>query len=158
MQLPVRLFMLGAFRPKIEILGTDLVGEVEAVGGDAQRFKAGDQVFGTPSPSFGAHAEDIRLPEDGLLAIKPANVTWEEAATLPLAGNTALYFLRDLGRVQAGQQVLINGASGATGTLAVQLTKTYGAEVAGVCSSTNVDMVRSQGADWVIDYTKEDSA
>jgi NADPH:quinone reductase-like Zn-dependent oxidoreductase len=156
MRLPVWLFMLGALRPKIKILGIDLAGEVEAVGKGVGRFKEGDQVFGTPSPALGVHAEYICLPEDGMLVPKPTNMTWEEAACLPLAGNTALYFLKDLGRVQAGQQVLINGASGAIGTFAVQLAKAFGAQVTGMCSTTNVEMVRSLGADRVIDYTQED--
>jgi NADPH:quinone reductase-like Zn-dependent oxidoreductase len=148
--------MLGFKKPKINVLGIDLAGEIEAIGKNVKLYKKGDHVFGSPGTKFGGHAEYSCVPEDGALAIKPADMSWEEAASFSLAGNTALFFIRDLAKIKAGQKILIHGASGAIGTFAVQLAKYYGAEVTAVCSATNSEMVRSLGADKVIDYNKED--
>jgi len=146
----------GLLKPKYRTPGIDVAGQVEAVGGSVQRFQPGDEVFGDLSESgFGAYAE-YACGSESALALKPANSTWEEAASVPQAGLVALQGLRDEGQIQPGQRVLINGASGGNGTFAVQIAKSFGAEVTGVCSTENLDLVRSIGADHVIDYTQED--
>ena len=147
--------MFGLRKPKQPILGTEVSGEIESVGKNVKRFKKGDQIFGA-SPKYGAYAEYICLSENASLVMKPANITFEQAASIPFGATTALYFLRDMAKLQPGQKVLIIGASGCTGVYAVQLAKYYGAEVTGVCSTRNLEMVRSLGADHVIDYTKID--
>ncbi|MGF1676921.1 MAG: NAD(P)-dependent alcohol dehydrogenase [Rivularia sp. (in: cyanobacteria)] len=149
-----RLIYGGLRKPQIKILGTDVAGEVAAVGKDVTQFQLGDKVFGDLSESgFGAFAEYTCVPEQAL-ALKPTNLTFEEAATVPVSALAALQGLRDMGQLQAGQKVLVNGASGGVGSFAVQIAKAFGAEVTGVCSPGKVDMVWAIGADYIIDYTQ----
>jgi len=148
-------FMFGFFTPKLPILGHELAGEVEAVGSKVTRFRVGDRVFGSTGMGSGTYAEYISLPQDAQIALLPTNMGSEEAATLTVGALTALHFLRTA-KIQPGQHVLVHGASGSIGTAAVQIAKSYGAHVTGLCSTANVELVRSLGADRVIDYTKED--
>ncbi len=152
----VRFMTGGLLKPKFKILGKDIAGRVEAVGRNVRQFQPGDEVYGDLSNcGFGAFAEYVSVPENAV-ALKPANLPFETAAAVPEAAVVALQGLRDQGEIQSGQKVLINGASGGIGTFAVQIAKYFGAEVTGVCSTRNVEMVRSLGTDHVIDYTKED--
>ena len=152
----MRFMGFGLLKPKHTILGSDIAGRVEVVGRNVTQFQSGDEVFGNTAKSgFGGFAEYVAVPENALV-LKPTNISFEEAAAVPQAALTALQGLRDKGHIQKGQKVLINGASGGIGTFAVQLAKAFGADVTAVCSTRNVDIVRSIGADHVIDYTQED--
>ena len=147
--------IFGFSKPKKSILGVVVSGEVEAVGKAVANYITGDQVFGSTGMVFGAHAEYVAVPKDAVLALKPENISHEEAAAIPFGATAAMHFLR-LANIRAGQKVLVYGASGALGTIGVQLAKSYGAEVTAVCSSSNFELVKSLGADRVIDYTRED--
>ena len=148
--------MLGLTKPKNPIWGTGFAGVIEAVGSEVTKFKIGDKVFGENLDTFGTYAEYVTVPEGGIVAHLPENLSFEEAAGMGDGGITSLNFLCNLGDIKAGQKVLINGASGALGTAAVQIAKHFGAEVTGVCSTKNVNMVKELGADHVIDYTRHD--
>jgi NADPH:quinone reductase-like Zn-dependent oxidoreductase len=147
--------VFGVSRPKQPILGSEISGEIEAVGKNVSKFKIGDQVFAFSDPGMGCHAEYKCMPEDGAVALKPPDLTYGEAAALSFGGTTALDFFRR-GKLRSGERVLVIGASGAVGTAAVQLARHFGADVTGLCSTANVALVRSLGASHVIDYTKED--
>ena len=148
-------FIFGLIRPKINILGSVFSGEVESVGEEVKHFKVGDNVFGHTDMRFGAYAEYKCLPEEGSVALKPSNISQIEAAVIPFGGVTALHFIKKA-IIKPGQKVLVVGASGAVGSAAVQLAKSFGADVTGVCSTVNIALIKSIGADKVIDYTKED--
>ena len=154
---PLARLMFGIRKPwKARVLGTELAGEVESAGKDVKKFKKGDRIVASTGMAGGGHAQYACLPEAGALALKSDSLNWEEAVAIPFGANTALYFLRDLAKIQAGQEILIIGASGSIGSAGVQLAKQFGATVTAVCSGANVDMVKSLGADRAIDYTKED--
>jgi len=147
--------IFGFKRPRKPVLGVVVAGVIEAIGTSVSNYKIGDQVFGSSGMNFGAHAEYVSVPEDAVLALKPGNMSYEEAAAIPFGATASMHFLR-IANIQQGQKVLIYGASGALGTMAVQLARNYGAETTAVCSTGNVELMKSLGADHVIDYTKED--
>jgi NADPH:quinone reductase-like Zn-dependent oxidoreductase len=154
---PFAKLTFGIGKPwRARVLGTEFAGEVESTGKNVRRFKPGDRVVASTGMACGGHAQYACVPEKAALAIKPDSLSWEEAVAIPFGANTALYFLRDLGKVRPGQEVVIAGASGSIGSAAVQLAKYFGATVTAVCSSANVDMVTALGADKAVDYTKED--
>ncbi len=147
--------IFGFKRPRKPVLGVVVAGEIESIGKNVSNYKTGDQVFGSSGMNFGAHAEYVSVPEDAVLALKPGNMTYEEAAAIPFGATASMHFLR-IANIQPGQKVLIYGASGALGTMAVQLAKNAGAEITAVCSTANFELMKSLGADHIIDYTKED--
>ena len=153
--LPARL-MLGFKRPRKAVLGMELSGKIESIGKDVKLFKKGDKVFAATLQNFGAYAEYICLPEDGPIALKPINISYEEAGAIPIGARTAYHYLHKIANVKPQQKILIYGASGSVGTYAVQLAKYFGAEVTAVCSTANIEMVKGLGADEVIDYTSPD--
>jgi NADPH:quinone reductase-like Zn-dependent oxidoreductase len=155
LKFPMRL-ALGFRKPRKDILGMNFAGKIEAVGKSVEQYKIGDAVFGTLGDDCGAYAEYLCVPEEGALATKPANMTYEEAAVFPFGAFTALSFLRDMAGIQSGEKVLVYGASGAVGTAAVQLAKYFDAEVTAVCSTDNLEWVKTLGADRLVDYTRED--
>lgn len=148
--------VFGVFGPRKQILGSELSGEIEAVGKDVTKFKVGDHVIAFTDIEAGCHAEYKTMPEDGSIVLKPANLSFDQAASIAFGGTTALTFLRDLGKIQSGEKVLVVGASGSTGSACVQLAKHFGAKVTGVTSTQNLDLVKSIGADKVVDYRQED--
>lgn len=153
--LPARL-MLGMRKPRKSILGMELSGKIEAIGKDVEKFKIGDEIFAASLQTFGAYAEFICLPEGGAITLKPRNTCYEEAAAIPIGARTAFHYLKNIANVNLGQKVLIYGASGSVGTYAVQLAKYFGAEVTGVCSKSNSELIKSLGADKIINYEKAD--
>ncbi len=155
MGIPLRLYF-GFRRPRRSVMGIEFAGVIDSIGKDVTKFKVGDEVYGQTGMQFGCYAQFVAMGQDDPVVLKPTNLTFEQAAVIPIGAATALFFLKEKADIKSGQNVLIYGASGSVGTYAVQLAKHFGATVTGVCSTTNLDMVKSLGADTVIDYTKED--